>query len=277
LTGKKPASCAVVALLWALAGPGGLWAPGRAAEPATAVEGESETLQALRAAVAAAPDDPQAQRRLAIALHGSKRREEALVHFERAAELAPTPRSLLDLALAYGSLSRLDDAEKTYRRLLALTPDDPIVLHNLGNIALKRGDTTEAIDLYRRALTSRPDYVLASYHLGNALRQAERDDEALAAYRHTLELEPKSAADLSARDDALYQTAALLIQRGAYDQAEPLLVQLLRVNPDHPNASYAYGQVLLQLGRTEEAQRAFAHHVEIMSRQTPSGPTAGDN
>src|SRR5262245_66651151 len=70
--------------------------------------------QELFDAVEASPRDAEALRRLAIALHDAGRREEALVRFEKLVALAPDPRHLLDLALAYASASRPREAEATY-------------------------------------------------------------------------------------------------------------------------------------------------------------------
>lgn len=243
-----------------------------AAEPTA--EAEPPRVQALRQALEARPDDAEAHRRLAIALHGAGLRDEAIVHFERAVELAPSVRGMLDIALAYSSVSRLADSAKAYQRLLERQPDHAIALHNLGNIAMKQGRFEQSIDLYRRAIASEPAYVIAHYHLGDALRQSERPKEAFAAYQHVLTLSPRNARELAAFDDALYRLAALHIELGAADKAIPLLEELLRASPNHKNAHYAYGQALIQVGRSDDAQAAFARHLEIMKLNKPTGPAA---
>jgi len=235
---------------------------------------EPPRVQALRQALEARPDDADAHRRLAIALHGAGLRDEAIVHFERAVELAPSVRGLLDIALAYSSVSRLADSEKAYERLLKQQPDHAIALHNLGNIAMKQGRFDRSIELYRRAIAVEPAYVMAHYHLGDALRQSERPREAFAAYEHVLTLSPRNARELAVFDDALYRLAALHIEMGAADKAIPLLEELLRASPKHKNAHYAYGQALIQVGRSDDAQAAFARHVEIMKHNKPTGPAA---
>ena len=49
---------------------------------------------------------------------------------------------------------------------------------------------------------------------------------------------------------------------------------LLRANPEHESAYYAYGQVLLQLGRPGDAQTAFETHAKVMAKQKPTSPMA---
>lgn len=231
-------------------------------------------LAELRLAVEQDPGDADARRALAIALHESGRTDEALTQFEWLAEHTPSVRTLLDLALAYGSGTRWDDSEATYRRILEISPNHPVALHNLGNTEWKRGNTDQAIHYYVLAIKAKPDYLLAYAHLGDALTQAERYREAYRAYEGALEFEPKSAAEADAYFDALYNMAALDLKMGEYERAGMLLAELIRADPQHPKAYHAYGQVLLFLGRTDDAQKALAEHQRIQAMQKPSGPMA---
>ena len=63
---------------------------------------------------------------------------------------------------------------------------------------------------------------------------------------------------------------------GAVDRAREMLEELLRASPEHGSAYYAYGQVLLRLGRVEDAQRAFDKHVKIQAQKVPTAPMAAD-
>lgn len=246
-----------------------------AAAPAAPSAADVESrLGALRDAVAAAPEDNAARRELAIALHAAGRSEEAIAEFERLATGTADARALLDLAIAYNSVSRIAEAEATYGRLLALDPRHAIALHNLGNIASKRGDNEGAIARYREALDVRPDYLLARFHLAQALQRTDRFEEAYRAFESVIELDPSNPQEVEAFDDALYGMASLDITMGAYERAGSMLAELIRANPEHRAAYYAYGQVLVRLGRSEEAQRAFETHQKLMERQSPTGPMA---
>ncbi len=236
-----------------------------------------QEIEALREQVARAPEDDELRRRLAIKCHAALLREEAVEQFEILVRRKPDdPRRLLDLALAYGSGARIDDAVATYQRLLVLTPGHAVALHNLGNLAYKRGDASAATDWYQKALASKPDYLLAWYHLGDAFKLDERFQDAYRAYEKVLELEPRTAEELEAYNDALYKLASLDLAMGAVDRARAMLEELLRANPEHGSAYYAYGQVLLRLGRPDEARRAFEKHESIQARKKPSSPMATD-
>lgn len=233
-------------------------------------------LAALQSAVEKQPEDADARRRLAIALHDAGERDAAIPHFEEALKLDPTPRGRLDLALAYGSKSRLDDAERLYRELIAEQPGHAIALHNLGNLYTKRGQESAAVEWYRKALEVKPDYILAWVHLGDSYRRTERFREAYKAYEKTLTIDPTNMDELSAFDEAIYQMASLDIAMGAPQRAQILLEELLTGNPDHVKANYAYGKLMLQAGRPEDAARAFERHMRILEETEPTGPAATD-
>lgn len=262
------------ALLCACGGSAEPEAPQSSGAPPAEVAVAREIDPALLADVERNPADPTARRKLAIALHDARRYQESIPHFEKLVELSPTPRHLLDLALVYKSVSRIPEAVATYERILALEPENPIVLHNLGNISLHRGDDEEAIVYYRRATAAKPDYLLAYYHMGEALARLERFEEAYRTYEKVLQLEPKNAQELLAADDALYRLASIDLAMGAYQRAATFLEQVLAADPAHLKAHHAYGQALMQLGRREEALRQFDEHMRLLAEQEPTGPVA---
>ena len=250
---------------------GGTPAPAPPLSPELATD---PRFQELYRAVAAGGEAAEAHRALAIALHEARYYAAAVEQFEAATAIDASPRTLLDLALGYTSAARLRDAERTYKRLLELEPRHATALHNLGNLSYKWGDNDAAIAYYRRSLAANPDYLLAQFHLAEALRHGEQFKEAYRAYEQVLELEPDSPAAVEAFDNALYQLASLDIKMGAHERAGRLLVELLKANPNHPSANYALGQVLLTMGRTEEAARAFEAHQRVRTAMKPDGPTA---
>jgi tetratricopeptide (TPR) repeat protein len=184
-------------------------------------------------------------------------------------------RGLLDLGLVYASLSRLPEAERAYRELLKIEPQHAIALHNLGNLMVKRGQPERAIELYRRAVAADPRYVLAHYHLADALKQMGRFQDAYRTYeRVVVDLEARDAQEAATQNNALYAMASLDLTMGAYERAREMLVELVRLDPQHPKAHYALGQVLMQLGRPEQAQHEFDMHMQIIAELQPTGAVA---
>ena len=235
---------------------------------------EDEYIASLQRIVTADPSDVHARRGLARALRDAGRNTEALEHYEKAAELDLGGRSLLDLGLAYTAVSRLADADETYRRLLSRAPTHAVALYNMADLAFMRGKFDASIALYRKAIAAKPDYMLAIFYLAQVLEHTGRYQEAYRTYEQVLKLEPGNSRELQLYDDALYQIASMDIKMGAPQRAAQMLASLVQVNPDHPSANYALGQALLQLGRPEEAERAFDAHMRVLAKTKQRGPVA---
>jgi tetratricopeptide (TPR) repeat protein len=241
-------------------------------EDADAPAVDPAALAAMEAAVAANPGDAAAHRRLGIALHKLRRRDEAVAQFEAAVEIEPSVRHLLDLGLAYNSVARVPEAEAAYERLLSIEPNHAVALHNLANLAGKRADRKRAVELYNKAIAADPQYLMAQYHLARELEKDEQYKQSYRAYGKVLEMEPRNQQELDLFDDSLYRMASLDIKMGEYVRAGQMLEEVIRANPKHDSAYYAYGQVLLQIGQPEAAQKAFETHMRILSEQHPKNP-----
>jgi len=251
--------------------------PDRSTAETAAIVAESaeSKLAPLRAAVKKNPQSAQAIRALARELHDLNFKEESAAQFERLLEIDPSPRTLLELGLAYTGAGRFDDAIRTYEKRLESIPNDPITLHNLGSIAYRRDDFAAAADYYRRAIDAKPDYLLAHCRLGDSLKAVENYREAYRAYEAVLNLEPRNANEAEEYVNAMYELASLDLMMGAYQRAGQFLTEVLRVAPEHRSAYYAYGQVLLQLGQPELAQQALDRHAELLEKRQAEGAAAG--
>ena len=114
-------------------------------------------LPKLEAAVAAAPDDVNAQRKL---------------------------------ALAYYNLGRFDEAAAIYRRLLA-AEEDAVLRSRLGNTLRDMGDVAGAEAAYRKAIADDPTLAQPYLDLAELLWRQGLDKEALATIDQGLEVVPE--------------------------------------------------------------------------------------
>src|SRR5262249_4400214 len=123
-------------------------------------------LTAARAAVTKNPGDAAAHFKLGSLLYAAGTKQEALKELERAVVIGPaTEARLMNLAIVHADLLNFTEAEKTYERLLHMVPEQPRALNNLGNIALRRGDTEQAAQYFTRAVAADPGYTMARYKL----------------------------------------------------------------------------------------------------------------
>jgi tetratricopeptide (TPR) repeat protein len=234
----------------------------------------SDPVARLTAELERRPQDVELRLRLAQALQDAGRHEASIAQLRQAVALRPDAGILHQLAMAYSAAGRLQEAEATYQQLLQHAPGNAQVLHNMGTLALDRGNAEGAISYYRRAIVARPDYLIAYSNLGSVYKFHGRYQEAAVAYQQAFDLPAASPTEEMARADALYQLADLDLLRGDAAGAEARLARFVELIPDHPKAHYTRAQALLKLGRVDAAQRELDIHMRILDQSQPDGPVA---
>jgi tetratricopeptide (TPR) repeat protein len=96
--------------------------------------------------------------------------------------------------LSAQSKSQRAQAIEYYQRALAVDPDRPEVLNNLGVLSLEQNHYEEAGDLFMRAIAQSPAYARAHLNLAGALWGLGRRDEALAEARKAAAMDPTAVA-----------------------------------------------------------------------------------
>ena len=132
----------------------------------------------------------------------------AIQHYQSALHLeADRPDILRNLGLAFAAKGEMGLAQVAYERAFTLTPKDPVLLKNMGELRLRARDTEGAAELYRAAI--RQDACLMSAALGlNAVLQTQgRVEEARQVLRG-------AAACPSSSSDAAYHVGLALEQQG---------------------------------------------------------------
>jgi tetratricopeptide (TPR) repeat protein len=94
------------------------------------------------------------------------------------------------LADALAGQGKLDEATQIYRQALPLDPRNAKAHNNLATILARQQRFDEAIEHYRQALTIQPVFSVAHYNLANLLATRGRITEAIAHYRRALEIDP---------------------------------------------------------------------------------------
>ncbi len=87
---------------------------------------------------------------------------------------------LIAEAIRLHEAGRLDEADAAYRLALAEEPTHPAIRHNLGLLAVSRGDRRAAIGWFDEAIASRPGYLTAHLSRASALQELGMIDAALA-------------------------------------------------------------------------------------------------
>lgn len=176
---------------------------------------------------------------------------------EAHAALTPseTLARLYALAVSQQGAGQPEAAIESYRRCLALSPNSPEILNNLGAALDQAGRVAEAVECFERALALDPSYVRPLINLGKALRRQGRTSEAKAALEQALTLSPDNPL-------ALTNLGLTFADQGQRQEAIGALSRAIARDPGLAEAHHALGSALLDSGEIggaiESLQRAVA-------------------
>jgi len=187
--------------------------------------------------------------------------------------LSAKQNARLQQAIALNASGRLAEAAAEANGLLALFPQHPILLALLGTIALKQGNTEEAVILLNRSLKVLPNQPLVLCNCGVALRTLQRLEEALVNLDRAVALDLGLAIAHNNRGSVLAD-----LQR--FDEALASFDRAIALNPDYPEAHNNRGSVLAALKRFDEAlaslDRATALNPDYPEAYNNRGKVLGD-
>jgi arylsulfatase A-like enzyme/tetratricopeptide (TPR) repeat protein len=188
-------------------------------------------------------------------------------------------------------------AERQFRELDRMAPDQFMVQHYLGRVALGRGDAAVAIQQLERSLELNPSYFSPTYvelakayrragqapraiellenavavypddfalrfNLGYHFQAAGRLDDALDAYQQAVEMVPRHL-------QVLNNLASIHLARGEPQEALAMMHMTLEVRPDDGRTWGNVGMVLGATARFEEAEQAFRRATALLPGEAP--------
>ena len=217
----------------------------------------SEAVNHYRRALELAPSYPVARCNLGIALLRQDRIEDSIQYLESAIRLDNhMAMAHANLGVALMRLGRLDEAEQ---HLLAALRDDPYEARahdNLGVVLLRLGRPQEAVREHEEALRLDPKDAEARSNLGTALLMSGRAADAVAQFNEALRLDPGSSRTWS-------NCGGALIGLGRPAAAVRCLQEALRLDPESADAYSNLGRALLLTGRFAEAAAAYERVIAI--------------
>jgi tetratricopeptide (TPR) repeat protein len=196
------------------------------AAPTEAKEKPS-SLRALKQAVAANPQDPQA-------------------HYS--------------LGLKYESLGQSKQAMGEYRKALTLKPDDDKALYSLGRLMGELGETDKAIEIIKQAVKLKPNdtksrSLLAAVYNRQAMASMQQGD--LDAAKEALEAGIQAKGSPAATEALRNNLGCLYIRQGKPDEAVGAFREVLRQNPDASQSHYNLALLYFTQGDYQAAYREF--------------------
>jgi len=235
-------------------------------------------------AASAAPRDAEVQNRLGEALDRIGALDAAIEAYQRAAAARPDfAGANNNLTLALVKAGRGAEAVTRARGRVAEAPVDPDRLFTLG-LALSEQDVDEAMKTFRRVIALRPDHALAHYNLALLLKRVDRARDAIGALQRALAIEPrpeahfalgtlylhqgdfdraaaslKSAVALEPRYvDGYITLAAVFKAKGQLPEAVDALRRAIALDPDSWSAHASLATVLQVAGQADAARQESA-------------------
>ena len=169
--------------------------------------------------------------------------------------------ALHSLALLQTQGDALDEGLATFRRALALTPNDGFIWSNYGRALMRKGDLAGALDATSRGFAARPGDPMVREAHGEALASLGRCAEAVTVLRPLMP-DPPPAARV---EDPL---AHCLLVVGGLDEAWAAYAQGLRRFPADTELPLTAAESALRLGRFDLCDQWLAE----AKRRAPADP-----
>ncbi|HLI10686.1 MAG TPA: tetratricopeptide repeat protein [Alphaproteobacteria bacterium] len=217
----------------------------------------AEAVACCRKAVAVRPDLMKAYRKAVDLLLAATRYEEAAEWLE--ALLARWPddaAALSNLGFCYDQIGADAKAEEAYRQAIALKPDAPEFLNNLGVLLRRQGRLDEAKPILERAMAAGAGaWESELHHAGWLANMGDLHGAAkiLLPYVETHGDDVKALAYLG----------SVLCRSGRCSEAYRWLVKALELDPDNAELVCLLGAAFLGLKDQWQAEAAFRRSLEL--------------
>jgi len=164
---------------------------------------------------------------------------------------------------------RFDEAAEQYEKMVAMDSGNMIGYSNLGTALMLAGSFEKAAPALQRAINIEPrsgtysSLGLIHYYLGDL-------DAAVEAHQSAINLAPNNSVLWSNLGDALWVAGRRGEAQSAFESAESLALDALRVNPNDPYTQLDLAWISTMLDRHAEAREL----VERAQSQLPEDPYA---
>jgi tetratricopeptide (TPR) repeat protein len=170
----------------------------------------------LEKLVAAYPNDERAQSNLAGYYFGQQETSQAIEHYKKATELAPTYSPAYNLlGYAYRQQRDYADAEQAFKKYIDLIPNDPNPYDSYAELLLKMGRFDDSIAQYHKALSIDSHFAPSHFGIAADLMYSGKSEEGQA--------ELQKMADQARNDGelrtALFGMAVVAADGGKLDKA----------------------------------------------------------
>lgn len=190
-------------------------------------------------------------------------REEAVIAFEKALEIDPQyAEAWQEIGSTLYDLGRFEESLQAFNRAMEIDPDLPGALAGKGMALSALGNEDEADSAYGNVIdkvdgeigNASSDQELSAAWLakGYLLQEQGRYEEAVKALDLSTRADPENAMAWKVKG------VILSIKLGRHQESLEAFDRAIQIDPDDPEAWIGIGRILRTLGRSKDANDAFA-------------------
>jgi tetratricopeptide (TPR) repeat protein len=234
----------------------------------------------LEQLVAAYPNDERAHFNLGGYHFGQQDFPQAIEHYKKATEIAPSYSSAWNLlGYAYRQNADYANAEKAFQKYIELIPGDPNPYDSYAELLLKEGKFDDSITQYRKALAIDPNFLASHTGIAANLMYMGKPDEAAAELANIT----KKARNDGERRNALFALTVLHVDGGKMAKAlanvdkQYALGEKTKDVPAMAGDLQLKGNILLEMGKTADARTAFERSLKMIEDSSLSQEIKDNN
>jgi len=159
------------------------------------------------------------------------------------------------------------------KQAAAANPQDPQVHYSLGLKYESLDKSKQATDEYRKALSLKPDYDQALYSLGRLMGALGETDRAIEIIKQAVKLKPKSAEARTLLATVYNQQAVELLRQGSLDDAREALENGIQAKGGDAVTEALRNNLGCLYMRQDKLDDAVGVFQEVL-RQNPNAPQA---
>ena len=220
-------------------------------------------IPALRLAIQRDPQSEKYRFAYGILLTDAYAPAAAVIRLEEALKSFPNSAPLwFALGLAHFKNEDHEKAEEAFKHSLELNPNFASALAYRGMIRVQTGAAAEGITLYEKALQVDPKITVVHYLIADAL--LKQVDANLSRVETHLKRAIEADATFTPARIAL---GKLFMRTNRWDEAAAQFEQIIKLDPNLPDAYYQLGRTYMRLKRTAEAQSTLATFKRLSETQ----------
>jgi tetratricopeptide (TPR) repeat protein len=223
-----------------------------------------EAVEELRAAIAINPYNPGWFYNLGVTLDELDRSEEAIDAYKQALEIEPGDLITMNrLGMDLHRVGRLRQAVKTFEKIEHIDPNFEPAYCNRIITFTELGEHEKAEEMFYLARLYKEHCPRCYYYIGCSLQARHQYDKAIFCWRKSLDLDEDYP-------EAHVRIAEAMWSKGELEQARRHYLAGLRQDRGSTNTLLDLGELLVEMGRVDEAGEKVRHAIEM----SPDEPAA---